>query len=154
MSNQECMTMQPLNEILQNARIERGLTIEAVAQQLNLSLEQVAQMESDTIQPALISPFERGYIRNYAALLDIDKSVYEPYFPDVIAVSSELLSTKRFNYPAKKVLIGSKLFKGILWLAFLLGLLWIGMTYWPGLVEVEQAVDALQVHEFLPLKSE
>lgn len=157
MNNQETPALPPLSEVLQHARVQQGLSLEAIAEQLNLSLEQIMQMESDAFDPALLTPFERGYVRNYAAILDVDPSVYQPYFPDVIGVSSELLSTKRFNYPAKEHLIGhrfSRFLKWLFWLGLLLVILWLGITLWPGLLNVEQVVDSLQVEQLLPAQRE
>jgi cytoskeleton protein RodZ len=157
MNNQETPGLQPLNEILHTTRVQRGLSLEAISDQLNLSLEQIKQMESVEFDPALLTPFERGYVRNYAAILGIDKSIYQPYFPDVIGVSSELLSTKRFNYPAKEYLIGnrfSRLLKWLAWLVALIIVLWVGIALWPGLLDVDQVVDSLQVEQLLPMQRE
>ncbi len=54
------------------ARLERGLTIEDVARQLRLSVRQVTALEEDDYSKLSSITFLRGFVRNYAKLLQMD----------------------------------------------------------------------------------
>lgn len=58
--------------LLRQERERKGLTREAVADQLNLLLSQVAALESDDFARFPGETFVRGHLRSYARLLNID----------------------------------------------------------------------------------
>ena len=60
-----------VGEQLRAARIEQGLTIDAVAKQLKLAARQVVALESDDLSALPDGPFVRGFVRNYARLVNI-----------------------------------------------------------------------------------
>lgn len=60
--------------VLRRARESRGLDIEDVAQALKLSPRQIAAIEADAFDQLNGVTFARGFVRNYARLLDIDPS--------------------------------------------------------------------------------
>lgn len=60
--------------LLQDARLERGLSIEDVARQLRLSVRQVVALEEDDYDKVATGTFLRGFVRNYAKLLQIDSA--------------------------------------------------------------------------------
>jgi cytoskeleton protein RodZ len=57
---------------LRETRLERGLNIEDVARQLRLSVRQVTALEADDYDKLAGGTFVRGFVRNYAKLLQID----------------------------------------------------------------------------------
>ncbi|SEK37044.1 RodZ domain-containing protein [Nitrosovibrio tenuis] len=59
-------------QLLRAARLERGLSIEDVARQLRLSVRQVTALEEDDYSKLSSATFLRGFIRNYAKLLQMD----------------------------------------------------------------------------------
>ncbi|SCY44503.1 RodZ domain-containing protein [Nitrosospira sp. Nsp13] len=54
------------------ARLARGMNIEDVARQLRLSVRQVTALEQDDYDNLASGTFLRGFVRNYAKLLQID----------------------------------------------------------------------------------
>jgi cytoskeleton protein RodZ len=58
--------------LLRKARLERGLSIDDVARQLRLSVRQVTALEADDYENVASGTFLRGFVRNYAKLLQMD----------------------------------------------------------------------------------
>ncbi|MBN2648086.1 MAG: helix-turn-helix domain-containing protein [Thiotrichales bacterium] len=85
-----------LHELLQQTRQAQHLTLETVSSQLNISVEQLQFLESDGLDPLNLTPFERGYVRNYAALLQIPREKYEYFFPQNKDMASQLHSVNRY----------------------------------------------------------
>lgn len=59
---------------LRAARLDRGLSVEDAARQLRLSVRQVTALEEDDYDKLVSPTFLRGFVRNYAKLLQIDAS--------------------------------------------------------------------------------
>ncbi|HET7061853.1 MAG TPA: RodZ family helix-turn-helix domain-containing protein, partial [Nitrosospira sp.] len=59
-------------QILRAARLGRGLSIQDVARQLRLSVRQVTALEEDDYSKLSSGTFLRGFVRNYAKLLQLD----------------------------------------------------------------------------------
>lgn len=59
-------------KLLREARLERGLSIDDVARQLRLSVRQVTALEGDDYDNVASGTFLRGFVRNYAKLLQMD----------------------------------------------------------------------------------
>ena len=59
-------------ELLRAARLEQGLSIEDVARQMRLSVRQVTALEEDDYTKLASGTFLRGFVRNYAKLLQMD----------------------------------------------------------------------------------
>ncbi|PTR13941.1 cytoskeleton protein RodZ [Nitrosospira sp. Nsp2] len=57
---------------LRAGRLERGLSIEDIARQLRLSVRQVTALEEDDYSKVASGTFLRGFVRNYAKLLQMD----------------------------------------------------------------------------------
>lgn len=91
---------QPLNERFVQARTEKDLTLDEVSEHLNLRLPQLKKLENESIDLATMSPFERGYVRNYAQFLGVDMSDYEVDVSENDRVGAELKSMSRYKYPA------------------------------------------------------
>jgi cytoskeleton protein RodZ len=77
---------QHLGEQLRNARERLGLEVDEVARQLCLSARQVTALEADAFADLPSPTFTRGFIRNYAKLLQIDAeqllAMYRSKVPD------------------------------------------------------------------------
>ena len=63
---------QTTGQLLRAARLDRGMNIEDVARQLRLSVRQVTALEDDDYNKFPSTTFLRGFVRNYAKLLQID----------------------------------------------------------------------------------
>jgi cytoskeleton protein RodZ len=59
-------------QLLRAARLERGLSVDDVARQLRLSVRQVTALEEDDYSRLSSATFLRGFVRNYAKLLQMD----------------------------------------------------------------------------------
>lgn len=59
-------------QILRAARLARGLSIQDVARQLRLSVRQITALEEDDYGKLSSGTFLRGFVRNYAKLLQLD----------------------------------------------------------------------------------
>ncbi|MEK6707365.1 MAG: RodZ domain-containing protein [Pseudomonadota bacterium] len=65
-------TKQSAGQLLQAARLVRGLSIEDVARHLRLSVRQVTALEEDDYAKLSGGTFLRGFVRNYAKLVQLD----------------------------------------------------------------------------------
>jgi cytoskeleton protein RodZ len=63
-----------VGQLLRTARVNRGLSVEDVARQLRLSVRQITALEEDNYDKLVSNTFLRGFVRNYAKLLQIDAS--------------------------------------------------------------------------------
>jgi cytoskeleton protein RodZ len=63
-----------VGQLLRTARVNRGLSVEDVARQLRLSVRQITALEEDDYNKLVSNTFLRGFVRNYAKLLQIDAS--------------------------------------------------------------------------------
>ena len=109
----------PLNQKLVEARKAKGLSKEDVCAQLNLSPAQLNKLEDDALVPTDLTFFERGYVRNYAAYLEMEKSDYEYFFPEGSDVLNKLHSVRRYSMPVDKPLLGN-LFVKLLFIVLIL----------------------------------
>lgn len=98
--NQETIrTAEPpvLGRLLQEARESLGLSVEEVSNRLRLSSRQIKALESDDFAVLPEAMITRGFIRNYARLLEIDAEplleAYRAYVPSepprAISIQSE-----------------------------------------------------------------
>jgi len=124
----------PLNEMLIKSREAKALSLESVASQLNLSIIQLEKLESESLNPAELNTFERGYVRNYAALLGLDSPVIEAYFSEKNYVYSELHSVRRYGSSISKPLLGRSVIKWLL-IFLVIGLMaGLILSVFPGLL--------------------
>ena len=61
-----------VGELLRAERLAQGLSIEDVARQLRLAVRQVTALEEDDYDKLAGGTFARGFVRNYAKLLQMD----------------------------------------------------------------------------------
>ncbi len=61
-----------VGHLLRNARQEQNLTVEDVARQLRLSVQQIERIEKEDYDKLPGRVFLRGFVRNYANLLQLD----------------------------------------------------------------------------------
>lgn len=62
-----------IGSYLKRIREEKKMTIEEVASALNLKKDNIEAIESDTVINILPVAYARGFIRNYAEILELDK---------------------------------------------------------------------------------
>ena len=115
----------PLGELLAAARIAKKLTQQDVSDHLRFSLKQIDALENNVFSALPDAMITRGFIRNYARLLEIDAepllASYRGRMPDkqpnTLAVQSSMREVQltQDNQPWLKYILGS-----ILILLFLL----------------------------------
>ncbi len=115
-----------LNTLLSSTREAQGLSLEQASKRLNLSLEQLGKLEKDGLEPEKLSAFERGYVRNYAHLLGLEKSLIDHYFADCHHKYSALHSVKAYGCSTHKPLLGRSIIKWLFVLT-LVGLVFVLM---------------------------
>jgi len=113
-----------LSEVLLEARTEKGLSLENLAEKLNLSVSQLQNFESDSLNLSELTTFERGYLRNYANLLDIEIDSYQAAFPDGMAVGSDLQPLQRFSYKSSKPLLSKFWVKLLIFIIVVAAIVW------------------------------
>lgn len=102
-----------LHELLKEARVSQALTLEMVSERLKLTKAQIEYFESPDLDLEHLSPFQRGYLRNYADILSIDIGEFESAFPDGIAVSSHLSRVGQDSAEQKPIISNSVMRWGI-----------------------------------------
>lgn len=71
MQNQEISAESSFAQVLRNKRLEKKLSLKQVSDSLKLPPDRLEELEQKASLESL-DPFERGHLRNYAALLDVD----------------------------------------------------------------------------------
>ena len=74
--------------LLRDTRLAAGWSIDAVAQQLKLAPRQVQAIENDDFGQLPGRTFVRGFVRNYARLLQLDVAEVLAALPDAVAAPS------------------------------------------------------------------
>ena len=113
-----------LSDVLHEARTQKGLSLETLAEKLNLSVSQLQKLESDTLNLSELTTFERGYIRNYASLLEIEIDSYQSAFPDGMAVGSDLQPIHRFSYKSSKPILSKSWVKLLIFIFLVAAIVW------------------------------
>ncbi|MCE9679224.1 DUF4115 domain-containing protein [Shewanella sp. AS1] len=87
-----------LGELLKTAREAKGLSVGQIAQQLHLRPSIVAAIELDDFSEIASATYVKGYVKNYARLVDVDKEAIDAalafYFPVVSAPTMQSFSRK------------------------------------------------------------
>lgn len=78
-----------LGGVLRAAREKSGIDIEEVARKLCLSPRQLAALEADDVRVLPSSTFTRGFIRNYARLLNLDADPLLAVYRDMLPQSGD-----------------------------------------------------------------
>src|SRR5688500_1654245 len=66
--------VQQVGEVLRAARLEQGRSVQDVARQLRLSVRQIEALEENEYGKLAGGTFLRGFVRNYAKLLQLDEA--------------------------------------------------------------------------------
>lgn len=131
MGSEQSIDTMALNVLLRQTREEQHLTLDTVSSQLNMSLQQLNHLESDELDPTTMSPFERGYVRNYAAMLQIPSEKIEHFFPQSEVVS-DLHSVQRYySYDDKKPFFARPMGRALVYLLGLGVIIFLLWMVWP-----------------------
>lgn len=141
-----------ISGLLAHARDDKEMSLEQAAEKLNLSAEQLSVFEKPNLDVSELTAFERGYLRNYAALLEVDLQQFPEFLPAGNNLTSELHPTAEYNdYSQKPPFFGASLFKKIFW-SLLLFLIGYGVySVWPGGAELSEiAEDSFELRLEIP----
>lgn len=105
-------TPKTIAELLKQARTAKSLTLETIGDRLKLTSEQLAFFEEPNLNLQALDPFQRGYLRNYAELLEVDISPFESEFPEGKTISSNLSSVEKTD-GAPPPLMSTAMLKGV-----------------------------------------
>jgi cytoskeleton protein RodZ len=125
-------------QILSSARDEWDLSVEEVAQYLNLSTDTIKALEQDAYEQLPGSTFIKGYIRSYAKLLKLDQEEIIACVnlePDQMSeIPATRVSLKRKGQtPARPRKSGNLFFRILLIVGVLAGLGWFALKQLPNL---------------------
>ncbi|MEZ0232456.1 MAG: RodZ domain-containing protein [Methylophilaceae bacterium] len=131
-----------LGVLLQAAREEKKLSLEDVSNRLRLSLRQIKALESDDFAILPEATITRGFIRNYARLLEINPEplldIYRVYAPSEVSHSITLQSANILISSTRKP-VWIKYIVGSILIALALGAWVVYMDYFHHM-EAEQPV--------------
>ncbi|QOL26977.1 DUF4115 domain-containing protein [Thalassotalea sp. LPB0316] len=110
--------------LLSDARQAKGLTIEQVAEKLNFRKGLVIDIEADQFDRTLPSTFNRGYLKNYAKLVEVpEEDVLSSY--EMLGVA-EKQSTEMQSF--SKITKKQAQNRSLMWLSYLILAVLIGST--------------------------
>lgn len=115
-----------IGQALREAREAQGMSLEQAAARLRLMHRQIVAMETDDFESLGRPVFARGFVRNYARLLDIDP---EPLLADMEGPRTEQAPVRRPEPPLPRSWLSSPwlillLLVGLLAVAVPVGLYW------------------------------
>jgi len=121
---EEVIKTQPLQELLVQAREKQSLAIGEAAEKLNLSVNQLEKFEAPDLDLKSLTPFERGYLRNYAFLVNVDIEEFADQFPTGMSVGSDLQTIRHDKFQTGKP------FKFGVWIKLLFFVIFIAIAIW------------------------
>lgn len=102
---------QSVGQLLQAARLVRGLSIEDVARHLRLSVRQVTALEEDDYAKLSGGTFLRGFVRNYAKLVQLDATPLLLLLQQVLPPVHQVIAprTEGIPFPSDQKSVGRSL---------------------------------------------
>lgn len=96
--------VQSAGHLLRNARIAKGMSVDEVSRQLRLSVPQIEAIEKEDFEKIPGRTFLRGFIRNYAHLVQLDPAPLLQMLP----ASTRVVSTyERTPFKSKQISFSS-----------------------------------------------
>tara|TARA_R110002073_G_scaffold15591_5_gene61173 strand:+ start:1483 stop:2493 length:1011 start_codon:yes stop_codon:yes gene_type:complete len=100
--------VQSVGHLLRNARLSRSMSIEDVSRQLRLSVQQIDAIEKEDYENLPGHTFVRGFVRNYANLVQLDPAPMLQLLPR----SSPVVSVQRTPFKIKEIALLSNRYQG------------------------------------------
>ncbi|SES69398.1 cytoskeleton protein RodZ [Nitrosomonas marina] len=82
-----------IGHMLQNARVSRNMSVEEVSRQLRISVQQVEAIEKENFDELPGRTFVRGFVRNYANLMQLDSAAIVQLLPGPTTTVSHIEHT-------------------------------------------------------------
>lgn len=106
--------VQSVGHLLRNARMAKGMSIEDISRQLRLSVQQIEAIEKEDFEKLPGRTFLRGFIRNYANLVQLDPIPLLQLLPESTPVISTYertpLKNKQISFSSNRESSGSNQF--------------------------------------------
>ncbi|WP_019555825.1 helix-turn-helix domain-containing protein [Thiomicrorhabdus arctica] len=138
MTDEKTIIEIPLNQKLVEARKAKGLSKEDVCGLLNLSLVQINKLEDDSLVPGELTFFERGYVRNYATYLGLEKAEYERFLQQESDAQNQLHSVRRYSVPVGKPLLGGFFIKLLFLVVIIVAIVYMFKGFLPNNTQTEK----------------
>ena len=99
-------SQQSAGDQLRSARLAKGMSIEEVSRQLRLSVQQIDAIEQDAYEKLPGRTFLRGFVRNYANLLQLDPTALLITLPEsahpVSSPENKPLRVKQISFSSER----------------------------------------------------
>lgn len=142
--------------MLTEARIKKGLSIEDVAAKLNFRVSLVKNLEEDIYDKELPDTFNRGYLRNYAKLVNLSSDDVVEAYKKISVVNESHEKMQSFSNGTVKKAQNSIL----MWISYLILAIFIGLTvmWWlqdnKNVAHVPQeSIDVVVIDNTTPLEN-
>lgn len=110
--------------MLSEARIKKGLSIDDVASSLNIRVTLVKNIEADIFDKTLPDTYNRGYIKNYAKLVNLPIADVIAYYEKLNVFQGSSTQMQSFSRGTMKKAENSML----MWITYLILAVFIGLT--------------------------
>jgi cytoskeleton protein RodZ len=120
---------------LRAARLANGLELDRVAAQLHIQPHQVEALEQDNYDAFAARVFVRGYVRNYARLVNLSADAMLAMFDAVYPDPERSRELRRVGTHRPQVGSGHGVVRMVSW-ALLLGILALFLVWWAGYLEL------------------
>lgn len=114
-------------QMLKDARKALNLSIEDVAERLNFTITMVRNIEAEQFDDKLPATYTRGYLRNYAKLVELDQNEVLASYEMLGVAKIQRSEMQSFSKVMKKRAENNRL----MWISYLIAALLIGSTvFW------------------------
>jgi cytoskeleton protein RodZ len=121
--SEEVNVMGP-GQILSEARTKAGLTQQDVADKLNFRLSLVDEIESERFDTRLPETFNRGYLRNYAKLVNVSQEDVIVSYQQLNIAKAQASKLQSFSKGTEKLAESNR----IMWISYFILAILIGST--------------------------
>jgi len=120
----EDMEVMGPGQILAEARATMGLTQQDVADKLNFRITLVANIESEVFDTKLPETFNRGYLRNYAKLVNVSQDDILASYEQLNVAKTQASELQSFSKGTEKLAESNR----IMWVSYLILAILIGAS--------------------------
>jgi len=120
----EDMEVMGPGQILSDARKKAGLTQQEVAEKLNFRLTLVNEIESEIFDSSLPETFNRGYLRNYAKLVNVSQEDVMASYEQLNVAKTQASELQSFSKGTEKLAENNR----IMWVSYFILAVLIGSS--------------------------
>lgn len=120
----EDMEVMGPGQILSDGRKRAGLTQQEVAEKLNFRVTLVEEIESEVFDTSLPETFNRGYLRNYAKLVNVSQEDVMMSYEQLNVAKAQASELQSFSKGTEKLAENNR----IMWVSYFIVAILIGST--------------------------